>query len=164
MVFLGHTQMVKYLRQLPDGKLVSAGFDRQLKVWVIEEATCIRDIRVHLYDVDHLAIHPDGQSIVSSSYNPDSNCIHVTALDKEALPEDDDEVCLHHRALGVDSVDKLHECAAFLYGKQCYEKAISVCERGLKSNPDDVNLISMCEKSAQALEALEAQTAKQGGD
>jgi WD40 repeat protein len=76
----GHASWVTALCQLPDGRLVSGGKDKQIRVWNIDAGTCLRVIRVHLYSVNHLVVHPDGLSIVSCSSVFAPKCIHVTAL------------------------------------------------------------------------------------
>jgi WD40 repeat protein len=64
----GHTDAVNRLAITPDGrKVVSASFDRTLKVWDLDSGTALQTLTGHTDAVKAVAVTPDGRWIVSGS-------------------------------------------------------------------------------------------------
>ena len=134
-----HNGDVLSLHQLHDGNIVSGGFDFLMKVWDVEAATCVRVINVHVCPVNFIIAHPEFSSILSCSRM--SDVVHVTAVDDFSLLEDDDDIKIHQRTLGVDrGIRKFRKCADYLFSKNAHRKAIDMCRQGLDMYPFDPHL------------------------
>jgi WD40 repeat protein len=64
-VFHGHTDSIRAIRQLADGKIISCGYDDTIKVWHLKLNICVKEIRVHRNRVKCLAVDVDGLTIIS---------------------------------------------------------------------------------------------------
>lgn len=64
-VLRGHTDSIRAIRQLADGKIVSCGYDDPIKVWHSKLDICVKEIRIHRNRVKCLAVDTDGLTILS---------------------------------------------------------------------------------------------------
>ena len=52
----------------PDGRrVVSASYDRTLKVWDVATGECVATLEGHSKDINGVAVFPDGRRVVSAS-------------------------------------------------------------------------------------------------
>ncbi len=65
-----HTNLVSVLVITPDNKLVSGSWDKTIRVWDIESGKCLKVLEGQKSFVYALAVTPDGNTLVSSSSNP----------------------------------------------------------------------------------------------
>ena len=66
-----HTNLVSVLVITPDNKLVSGSWDKTIRVWDIESGKCLKVLEGQKSFLYTLAVTPDGNTLVSSSLNPD---------------------------------------------------------------------------------------------
>ena len=62
----GHTQPVYSVAALPDGKAISASWDKTLKVWDLKTGQCVMTLQGHTLSVLSTAVLPDGKAISAS--------------------------------------------------------------------------------------------------
>jgi hypothetical protein len=66
--FTGHQNAVNEVSFSPDGKrLVSASWDRTVRLWDVTTGKCIKVLKGHLTNVNAVSFGPDGNTIVSAS-------------------------------------------------------------------------------------------------
>ncbi|PPK57339.1 WD40 repeat protein [Malaciobacter marinus] len=65
-----HTNLVSVLVITSDNKLVSGSWDETIRVWDIESGKCLKVLEGQKSFVYTLAVTPDGNTLVSSSSNP----------------------------------------------------------------------------------------------
>ncbi|PAV76855.1 hypothetical protein WR25_25959 [Diploscapter pachys] len=64
----GHTLDVSVCRFFPSGLvLLSGGVDLQLRVWSVETATCVRELKGHTQAISDLCIIEEGKTVMSCS-------------------------------------------------------------------------------------------------
>ncbi len=72
---VGHTDEVRCLVFLPDGKrALSAGLDRSIRLWDLDQGKEIRRFVGHTGAVRHLAVSADGRRLLSSSQDRTVRC------------------------------------------------------------------------------------------
>jgi WD40 repeat protein len=65
-VFNGHEGFVWKVLALNDGKVISVGSDRTLRVWDVYEKKCLSVVEAHYADVTCLTLLKDGKVISGS--------------------------------------------------------------------------------------------------
>ncbi len=80
---LAHLKTVSSLVISPDGKiLVSASFDKNIKLWSLPDGALLKTLTGHSYSVQSLAISPDGKLLASGS---DDQTINLWSLPSGTL-------------------------------------------------------------------------------
>jgi WD40 repeat protein len=75
---VGHTDEVRCLVFLPDGKrALSAGLDRSIRLWDLDQGKEIRRFVGHSGAVRHLAVSADGRRLLSSSQDRTVRCWEI---------------------------------------------------------------------------------------
>ncbi|MEH2331060.1 WD40 repeat domain-containing protein, partial [Nostoc sp.] len=68
--FKGHSQRVTAVALTPDGKkVISASYDKTLKLWNLETGKDERTFKGHSQRVTAVALTPDGKKVISASYD-----------------------------------------------------------------------------------------------
>ena len=79
-VLSGHTRIIRGLCFTHDGtKLVSASWDRSVRVWSVADGTCLSEFRDHGGPVSCISISPDDKTIASGGDDGVLRLLHMTS-------------------------------------------------------------------------------------
>lgn len=82
--FQGHLSAVKSIVVTPDGsKFLSAGIDKDIKVWEIETGNQINTLNGHSKTVEHLLLSRDGRKVISASADAGLILVHDLETGKQ---------------------------------------------------------------------------------
>ncbi|XP_064457745.1 E3 ubiquitin-protein ligase COP1-like isoform X2 [Ornithodoros turicata] len=83
-VFKGHKKAVSYVKFLNPTELVSASTDSQLKMWNINNPSCLRSFKGHLNEKNFVGLATDGDYVACGSEN-NALYIYYKGLSKQVL-------------------------------------------------------------------------------
>ena len=81
-VFKGHRKAVSYVKFVSSEDIVSASTDSQLKIWNVNESSCVRSLQGHTNEKNFIGLATDGEYIACGSEN-NSLYVYYKGLSKE---------------------------------------------------------------------------------